>query len=370
MNGARMSGTLAVVVLHHRGWHDTVACLESLARQRGAARLRTILVDNGDDPSTAARAAAWLAGDGAEGLEAPHDTLATHWWPLRGVPGAQWHARAEADVAATIAPGTTSLPAWSYVRAASNRGFAAGMNLGLRVALGDPTVVAAWLLNNDTVVDAGATDAILDAVARDADVGQWGTQLRYVDRPDVVQSDGSCRWRRWTARSVRCGDGVPASALPPAPAGARLPWPAYVYGASWVLRAAAVREVGLLAEDAIVYGEELDWAARARGRWAAARIPAAIVWHREGASAGGRAVGPKSAFADLHGIAARIRLTRRWFAEAWPTVYCTIVAAALGRRFLRRQPARARAILRLLREGDAALPAALAELRAAPVPEP
>ena len=359
---------LAVVVLHHRGWDDTRACLETLARQRDADAMRVILVDNSGGGDTEARAAAWLAGESGATVTSP----STPHVPAHGAPSHRWTVLDERDVPAGVTPladAARPLARWTLVRAV-NRGFGAGMNVGLRLALADPAIAATWLLNNDTWVDAGAVGAILAALARDTDVGQWGTQVRWWDRPAVVQADGGCDYFPWTARGRRHGDGRAVTAadgarLTPA---RRIPWPGHPYGASWVLRHAAVRDTGLLSEAALVYGEELDWTGRARARWHAATLPDAIVWHREGATAGGGAQGAKSAFADLHAIAARVRITRRFFAPAWPTVYCTLVAAALWRAVGRRQPDRARAILRLLHAGDAALPAPPAARSPAPTP--
>lgn len=364
---------LAVVVLHHRGWDDTRACLETLARQGGADAMQVILVDNSGDADAVGRAQAWIAGgDGAAVVPPGHEpTRAASLVAVRGVPSERWTVLDEGDVPPGVtaaADATRPLARWTLVRAV-NRGFGAGMNVGLRLALADPAVVATWLLNNDTWVDARAVCGILAAVARDADVGQWGTQVRWWNRPEVLQSDGGCEWFAWTARGRRTGDGVPIGA-----AGAglatprRIPWPGHCYGASWVLRNDAVRDVGLLSEAAIVYGEELDWTGRARGRWAAATIPGSVVWHREGATAGAGAAGPKSAFADLQGVAARLRITRRFFAAARPTVYLTVAAAAVWRAVVRRQPDRARAILRLLHAGDAALVVPPAGRPSAPLP--
>jgi GT2 family glycosyltransferase len=367
-----VTATLAIVVLHHRGWDDTRHCLETLARQHDAAAMRVILVDNSGDAEAASRAAAWLAGTDGATIAPPWRAESGHASPapVRGVPTARWTVLDERDLPAGVTPAheaTRALARWTLVRAA-NRGFGAGMNVGLRLALTDPSVTATWLLNNDTAVHAGAVRAILGAVARDGDVGEWGTQVRWWDRPAVLQSDGGCRYVPWIASGGRTGDGDPVPAAPDAPQGAarRIAWPGHCYGASWVLRQAAVRDVGLLSEVALVYGEELDWTGRARGRWGAATIPDAIVWHREGATAGGGRAGPKSVLADMHAVAARVRVTRRFFAAAWPTVYCSLLGAALWRLVVRRQPARARGIVRLLHGGDDALASVLADLRSSP----
>jgi GT2 family glycosyltransferase len=315
---------LAMVILQHGHWRDTIACLQSAvpAVQQGLAKV--ILVDNASRDDSVAQVEAWIHGAHRTAPRPVHDTVALTWWPLAGA-DRSWDVRASGgDDAHRLAP-------WTLVRAASNRGFAAGMNLGLRIALADKDIDAVWLLNNDTVL---APDA-LAAVRRSIDeaperTGQFGTTVCYYDRPTIVQSIGWCRWNAWLATAHRLHDGASLSQ----PLMRTVRAPGYVYGASWVLRSAALRDVGLLSEDGFLYGEELDWSCRAAAaRWQTSLIADAIVWHREGATIGaGLANGAaRSEFADLCGISARLRLSHRFFPNRLPTVYSSLFGAVLNR---------------------------------------
>lgn len=314
---------LAVIILQHGRWRETIACLQSLvpAVQQGLARV--IVVDNASTDNSAEQLQAWMHGAHANAPRPVHDTVAPQWWPLTGA-ASTWVLRSPTDDApAADAP-------WLLIQADSNRGFAAGMNCGLRAALADPDIDAVWLLNNDTVVAPDAVAAVRVALdAAPADTGQCGTTVCYYDRPTIIQSVGWCRWNAWLATSDRVHDGASVSQ----PLSRHVRQPGYVYGASWVLRTTALRDVGLLSEEGFLYGEELDWACRATGRWQTILIEDAVVWHREGATIGaGRAnTSNRSELADLCGISARLRLSHRFFPKQLPTVYSSVFGAVLNR---------------------------------------
>ena len=347
-----MSGVLAVVLVQYGRWQDTIACLQSLVPAVQSGRARVILVDNASPDDSRARVEGWIRG-GAVGTPRPvHDTVAPHWWPLAGVPDAEWQVVAEGAVTGAPAP-------WTLVCAAQNRGFAAGVNIGARVALSDGRVDAVWLLNNDTVVAPATVDAIRAALAAAPDtVAQLGTTVCYYDRPTIVQSVGWCRWNAWLATSHRLHDGASVTQ----PLSRDVIAPGYVYGASWIVRARALREVGLLSEEGFLYGEELDWSCRAN-RWETRLVAEALVWHREGATigAGARAVRARSELADLCGISARLRLTRRFFPGRLPFVYSSLFGAAIN-RLRRGQPGRAAAVARLVLHGGLPAPRPAVEL--------
>jgi GT2 family glycosyltransferase len=334
----RADPVLAVVILQHGRARDTAACLQSLAPAVAAGHARVIVVDNASPDDAADHVVAWMHGEMAATPRPVHDTVATHWWPLTGVE-ADWAIVGESE-AMTGPP-----PAWTLVRASENRGFAVGMNHGIRVALADTSVDAIWLLNNDTVVHPDAVAAIRQAVnAADSNVGQFGTTVCYYDRPGIVQSVGWCRWNPWLATSLRLHDGASTTQ----PLNRSVSQPGYVYGASWIIRSEALRDVGLLSEEGFLYGEELDWACRARERWRTALIEAAIVWHREGATigAGAMKIARRSELVDLCGISARLRLSHRFFPDRLPTVYLSVCGAILN-RVRRREFRRALAVARL-----------------------
>src|ERR1700712_1112236 len=126
------------VVLNWNGWRDTLPCLESLYAQ-DYARLRVLVVDNASSDDSVDRIRA-------------------------------------------------AFPAAELVQSGTNGGFAAGCNVGVRLALKRrPEFI--WLLNNDTVAPPD-TLAKLVAVAADERTGIVGSVLRYADKPAMVQAWG------------------------------------------------------------------------------------------------------------------------------------------------------------------------------------
>jgi GT2 family glycosyltransferase len=344
---ARERSVLAIVVLQYGRWRETVACLQSLVPAVSANLARIILVDNASPDDSVQQVQRWMSGTGDVVAKPIHDTVASHWWPLVG-------ARATWSVRTTQNANDAELPAWTLVRASENRGFACGMNEGIRRALADARIDAVWLLNNDTVVAPDAIAAIRAALeTAPASVGQFGTTVCYYDRPRIVQSVGWCRWNSWLATSQRIHDG--ASAEQPL---SRDPvQPGYVYGASWILRTAALRDVGLLTEESFLYGEELDWSCRAAARWQTRLIASATVWHREGMTigAGLASAASRSELADLCGISVRLRLTHRFFPQRLPVVYSSVLGAVLN-RLRRGDPRRAAALAKLVLHGGLPAP--------------
>jgi GT2 family glycosyltransferase len=338
---------LAIVVLQFGGWRDTVSCLQSLVGSVRADAARVIVVDNASPDDSAQRLVAWMEG-AMRALPRPvHDSIAHHWWPLDGAKSTWVQFDGTSRELATDAP-------WTLFRNRENRGFAAGMNCGLRVALSDPRVTAVWLLNNDTVLAPDAVDRARAGLATaPATIGQFGTTVCYYDRPTIVQSIGWCRWNPWLATTHRTHDG--ASITQPLTRDPRMP--GYVYGASWILRVSALRDVGLLSEEGFLYGEELDWSCRAAERWGTQLLGDVLVWHREGATIGTGAAHPRrrSELADLCGISARLRLTRRFFPQRLPAVYSSLLGAALN-RLRRGQSRRAYAVARLVMNGGLPAP--------------
>ena len=339
---------IAIVVLQFGRWRDTVQCLQSLVPAVQAGLARVIVVDNASTDNSVAHLHEWIAGLLTPIPRPVHDTVAPHWWPLAGASAAWSVAGSGAH-----APDALAAP-WTLIQSHTNRGFAAGMNQGLRAALSDSRVDAVWLLNNDTIIAPDAAGAVRAALeTAPADVGQFGTTVCYYDRPTIVQSVGWCRWNSWLATTHRVHDG--ASLAQPLSRDARMP--GYVYGASWILRAQALRDVGLLSEESFLYGEELDWTCRAASRWRSSLIPDALIWHREGATIGARTDEPaeRSELVDLCGISARLRLTRRFFPQRLPAVYSSLFGAALN-RLRRGNPRRAAAVARLVFSGGLPAP--------------
>ena len=269
----------AAVVLNWNGWQDTLTCVHSLLQAQPAPG-RIIVCDNGSSDGSLSRLEdALRAAVGSAFVRTQSSRL---------------------DAASADDEGSQALAGGLWlVDNAANLGYAAGNNVGVRLALRDPACRHVWILNNDTVVAPDALAQLLDRMAARPDIGLCGSTLVYEHDRQTVQAFGGSAYSRWTGRTRHLGAhsrlvDVPADAAP-VEAGM-----ACVVGAAMLARREWIESAGLLCEDYFLYFEEIDWAARAAraprapspGRhfslgWA----PRSIVFHKEGASVGTAASG-------------------------------------------------------------------------------
>ena len=209
---------VAVVLLNYRNWSDTARCLASLRRLDYPA-YRVVVVDNhsGDDSVRRLR-----ADFGVEILEQE-----------------------------------------------SNRGFAAGANVGIAKAL-DDGVEHIWLLNNDTEVTPGSLGEMVATASADPHVGAVGCVILDLCRRG--------RLAVWGGGHVSFVVGVNW----PRRRAARPRQLTYLTAASVLLRTAALRQTGLLDEGFFMYWEDVDLCVRLRrAGWKLAVAERAIVYHKE-----------------------------------------------------------------------------------------
>jgi len=219
---------IAAVVLNWNRRDDTLACLASLEGQAGpdAVDRRVILVDNGSSDGTvdAVRAA---------------------------------------------------FPAVEVITLPENRGYAAGVNVGIRHALAGG---ADWtlLVNNDTDAEPDTLGRLL-AAAQDPTAGLITPTIYYYDDPSVVWP--SAGWRRKLTLAA-----FDTTARPPS----RHPYDVEWTTGCWLLVRRAVWEsVGLFDERFGVYFEDHDLCLRVRAAgWRILHVPGATARHRVAQSTG------------------------------------------------------------------------------------
>jgi hypothetical protein len=214
--------------------------------------------------------------------------------------------------------GTPTLVAHAFpevhlIASDENLGFAAGNNLALKAIVPDshPAIrnSVVWLLNPDTEVRPSATAALLSTVDSHPSVGVVGAKLLY---PDGSLQHGAFRFPGLSQLAFEL------FTLPPrlydTPFNGRYarrryqgdePFPIdHPLGASMMVRAAAIGEVGLMDEGYRMYCEEIDWCWRMhKSGWKALCAPAAEVIHHAGQST---SQVPVSSFLNLWTSRARL----------------------------------------------------------------
>jgi GT2 family glycosyltransferase len=148
--------------------------------------------------------------------------------------------------------------------------------VGLRAASGDLLA----LLNNDTEAHPEWLAALVSAMESHPNVGFCASKMLFADRRDYVNSAGLFLRVDGVGRDIGYGR----------PDGPEFACMVNIFGASGgaaLYRRAMLDDVGLLDEDLMAYAEDLDLSFRAQLRgWPCLYVPAAIVYHRMGATFG------------------------------------------------------------------------------------
>lgn len=180
-------------------------------------------------------------------------------------------------------------PQVRFVQSPTNVGFARCNNLGFRQARG----AAVLFLNPDTEVQAGALDALLEALDARPGAGAVGARLLNTDGslqvscvqpfPTVLNQFLDADWlmRRFPRWSLWGNSILHQASLAPGEVQA-------VSGACLMVKRTVFEQVGGFSEDYFMYGEDLDLCLKIRragyGVW---HVPPARLVHHGGGSSGG-----------------------------------------------------------------------------------
>jgi GT2 family glycosyltransferase len=294
--------TMIGVVIVAYGSEDVLpACLDSLAAA-SHEDIKIVVIDNASPDDSAAvvrrHAAAQGMRNGAGFLELP------------------------AENADSIAG--KLLPPLTLIRAADNRGFGAGCNIGLKLLRQDPEVDLFWLLNPDTEVPL-QTPSAYALRAASGEAGLMGGRVLFHAPPNLIQSDGG-RLNRWTGfcRNINYGCRVGEAALP-APEEID-----FLLGANMVATRTFLDQAGMMPEDYFLYYEEVEWAQR-RGDLPLTFVPEAIVLHHGGTAAGtGGSRGKTTPLSHYYNYRNRMRFLARHNPIALPNAYAVSVWKAFA----------------------------------------
>jgi GT2 family glycosyltransferase len=216
------------------------------------------------------------------------------------------------------------------IRLDNNRGFSGAVNQGVQQALEIPAAYV-WVLNNDAVVAPDSLSALVAQAEADATLGAVGSVL---DEGDALVYGGHLNL--WSGYATHVRRRMPSAA------------PDYLIGASLLIRAQALHDVGPFDEGYFLYWEDADFSLRLRrAGWKLAIAADSNVQHH-----GHGSMAFNDPIRDFHYTRSSLRFLRRH--ARWPLVATTLLTARrLASRVRYRRWANAGAILRAVGVRDA-----------------
>jgi hypothetical protein len=321
-----MGPAVAIVIVNWNGWADTIECLESVLRS-DYPDFRVIVCDNGSRDGSWQHLEAWAGGTLDVAVAPRHRLRALSFPPVPKPVAHRSYDRREAESTSDAWRGAERLV---LIQTGANLGFAAGANVGVRHALAHRDVRYVWLLNNDTVVSPSALTHLVTRMQARPDAGMCGSTVRYYHTPDTIQALGGATYNKWLGATWHIGEGRPAGV---ATNGHGVEHElSYILGASMLVSRSFLEDVGLMAEDYFLFFEELDWAIRGADRYTLAWAPESVVYHKEGVGTGASSDSRRrSAKTEYYHVMNRLKLTRRFYRRALPTVYAGVVVSLVKR---------------------------------------
>jgi GT2 family glycosyltransferase len=229
-------------------------------------------------------------------------------------------------------------PEITLLESATNSGFAAGNNIGIRYALAQGADYV-WLLNNDTKPNRDALAMLVAKAESNKNIGAVASICYFAQAPSTIQAWAGSRINLWIgySRLITKPD-VDASIDT-------------LNGTSMLVARAALEDVGLLDEGFFLYWEDTELCLRLKKKgWQIAAAPESHVLHQvNGSTAGNRLV------LDRHQTASGLRVLR--LHSRFPRLSLGLfVAIRLARRLGRLQFDRCRSVWAGIRDYRNMLP--------------
>lgn len=184
------------------------------------------------------------------------------------------------DNASKVLPAELKIkyPFIKLIKSKTNVGFAAGNNLGIRVAKGKYF----FLLNNDTEVAPNFLEPIVELMETNENIGVSSSKLLYYSKPNTIQYAGHNGINFYTGRGFVVGYLNTDSEKYNTSYKTEL-----AHGAAMMISRKALNKIGLMAELFFLYYEEIDFCERVKQAgfeiWFCG---CSVVYHKESMSTG------------------------------------------------------------------------------------
>lgn len=173
---------------------------------------------------------------------------------------------------------TQKNPSVRLIESPINFGFAAGSNYGIMMARGKYI----FLLNNDTVVQPGFLEPLVDFMENNPGVGAVSPKIKYYQHPDIIQYAGFTDIHPITSRNRAIGYGEKDHGQYDT-----IKETAFTHGAAMMVSMDVIRKAGLMSYVYFLYYEEADWCFRIKQHgYSTYIIPQSCIYHKESVSTG------------------------------------------------------------------------------------
>lgn len=164
------------------------------------------------------------------------------------------------------------------IKSKENLGFAGGNNLGIRKAKGEYIL----LLNNDTEVDPGFMEPLIEKFRSDPAIGAVSPRIYYHHTPNMLQFAGISDINKYTTRSTGWGfrkiDNGQFNEDRES---------FFAHGAAMMVPRKVIEDIGLMCEIFFLYYEEMDWGYRIRkGGYKIYYVNNSVIYHKESVATG------------------------------------------------------------------------------------
>jgi len=313
--------SVCIILLNYKNPKDTISCLNSLLRLTHS-NLKIMLCDNGSGDDSIQKFIEWA------------DLLI-----LQGKLSGYAILNVDSFVPKFEKTNTGNITLY-IVANKVNRGYAAGMNVGIKHALKLESFNYLWILNNDTIVDKNALTYLVEKMEKDSLIGLCGSTILYAHDPDRVQALGGFLFNRVFGLSKQIGNGALwSNKLTQEYSETIIEEEMFgVQGASIFVRKEFLEKIGMMDEEYFLYSEEQDWAIRSKGVYKLGYASGSLVYHQEGKTTGSNSYQNKKSFAaDFYLTRSRILYVKKHTPLFLPTVLMTIILIA-AKRLLTGQP--------------------------------
>ncbi len=330
-----MDTRTAVILVNWRGADDTIECLASLFCADQVPFV--IVVDNDSGDGSVDRIAEWANGKNRTPIANSHHVNNAYENIARPIDF-------EIIGREQLSGGATK--PLTIINSGGNWGFAGGNNMGLALALATEGISLFWLLNNDTIVGPETPSSVRSAFDKNPLWGMAGTPIRLYHQPDRHQLVNGMRFSTLTGAGQAIEMGSPVGK--PFDSKKIINETDFVCGASIIVTRDLVEEIGMMEDRFFLYYEEIDWAVRSKGKFELGFVEDAVVYHKEGASAGSASQlssRARSPLSEYHHIRSKMIFCKKHYPMLLP-VYFAQNLLILMRRVWRRQPPQISAVFR------------------------